>query len=403
MKTTRHSLMAKGLLVLLTLLILIFVFTYSWFVDVQKPITATGFSASVETNSTDFHYAVGFANSQTGNDYRHTAFTNAENANLNLEALYDSDGNGPYNLLYDYNAVDVTGDGVTLVRPSMEYGNWSVNKASRNYSVAEENKQYVSFDLIFKSTSQHTTIRLDSGSYAKGDCEDHSGDGNLKGAASGNDGSTFNYNDLVDKTNNNSNKYGRFSRDAIVGAVRVAFLSYEDNDQPGLEVLDNETFKTYDPEPVLLWVPRPDIYLNNNGSDGETHGWTLEDDVLPTDFFNLQSKAMNDSSYTTYRHQYYNIFEVGSGETPAVVTYPYAVCSELNTSAGNNDNKVTLGDSFDILPLTHLDDANNNGQYDQGEYYYGKIRVRIWLEGTDTEARRALAGGKFSVSFHING
>ena len=47
MRTTRHSLMAKGILVLLSLLIMIFVFTYSWYAPENKPIVASGITATL--------------------------------------------------------------------------------------------------------------------------------------------------------------------------------------------------------------------------------------------------------------------------------------------------------------------------------------------------------------------
>lgn len=413
MKTTRHSLMAKGILVLLSLLIMVFIFTYSWYVDVEKPLTATGLVIDTRDATTDFEYAIGFSNSQTGNDYKHTAFTNQVNQDLNLEELYawdDTNKENPINLLYDYNPTDITGDGVTLVRPAMTYGNWSINTASGNYSIATPNEQYISFDLIFRTEVRNTTIRLDQYSCARADCETYAGDGSLTGAANNSDGSALNYNELTIPNNVTSNKYGRFSRDAIVGAVRVAFLEYTDNDQDGLAVLDDEEFQTFESTPKLLWLPRPDIYLNNGGQDGETTGWSLNQNVASGTTFNLVSKAQNLNGYTTYRHQYYNIFEpLGQGVNPSIVYYDTGArastfkASVLNTSAGSGVDKVTFGTQADIVTLNHLDDANNNGVWDEGEYYYGKVRVRIWLEGTDSESRRACAGGKFSVSFHITG
>ena len=168
MKTTRHSLMAKGIIVLLSLLVLVFAYSYSWYMTTSDTVSASGISGKIEATG-DFEYAVGFSTSQTGGAYKHTAFTNTENGNINLEALHPSDApSTTVNLLYDYNPTDLTGNGVTLVRPAMNYGNWSINGASRNYSIAEENVQFISFDLIFRTEVEGMTINLDSGSYAKG-------------------------------------------------------------------------------------------------------------------------------------------------------------------------------------------------------------------------------------------
>ena len=394
MKTTRHSLMAKGIMVLLSLLVLVFILTYSWFADPSQPVTASGVSFSVRNTSTDFEYAIGFSNSQTGGDYKHTAFTNTVDADLNLEALYTSEDTShqhPINLLYDYNPTDLTGNGVTLVRPAMKYGNWSINSASRNYSIAEENVQYISFDMIFKTAVRNTTIRLDSGSYAKGACESLAGDGSL----------------LTDTASfNKDNKYGAFSTDAIVGAARVAFLEYADNGESGNDIVDIKQTE-YVSTPKLLWVPRPDIYLNNNptgsaNKEKDITGWALNTNVGSGTTFNLVSDSQNNPSYSTYIHQYYNVFSVAQNETPAITTYAGAVASTLDTTAPASENKVTFATTRDLVTLNHINDANNDDVPDDG-MYYGKVRVRIWIEGTDSESRRALAGGKFNISFHITG
>ena len=399
MKTTRHSILAKGILVLLSLLVLIFAFTYTWFVPGDIPATASGLSITVNNPSTDFEYAIGFSNSQTGGLYKHTAFTNTVDTDLDLEQLYEeSDAVSklqPYNLLLDYNPIDITGDGVNLVRPAMKYGNWTINTASRNYSVAEENVQYITFDLIFRTTVENTKIRLDSDSVALGNCETHSGDGSLR------DSSVANFNA------NKDNKYGVFSRDAIVGAVRVAFLGYTDHSETADQIVSNK-LTDYQSLPLLLWIPRPDIYLNNNPTNAgttrekETSGWELTPNVASGTTFNLRSEAQNKADYSTYVHQYYNVFGVAPSATPAIVSYPEAVASVLNTSAPDGTDKVTFGRTQDLITLTHINDTNSDDVPDDGKYY-GKVRVRIWIEGTDSEARRALTGGKFRIKFHITG
>ena len=392
MKTNRHSLLAKGILVLLSLLIMVFVFTYTWFLPPDVPVSATGMSVTTRDATTDFDYAIGFSNSQTGGAYKYTEFTNAVNADLDLEALYaDGDTHDDahkVNLLYDYNPTDLTGNGSTLIRPAMSYGNWSINAASRNYSYAEENVQYITFDMIFRTKVPDTTIRLDADSFAKGACESYAGDGSLS------------------PSNTRTSKYGNFSADAIVGAVRVAFLEYVDHQESGDTIVGTKLTE-YKTNPLLVWIPRPDIYLNNNPGgnnlrEKQVDGWALDQNVASNTTYTLVSDSQNNASYSTYVHQYYNVFEVGQNVTPSIVTYTPAVASTLNTNAPANTNIVTLGTARDLIKLDHINDANNDNLPDD-QYYYGKVRVRIWIEGTDSESRRALAGGKFSVGFHITG
>lgn len=413
MKTTSHSLMAKGILVLLSLLIMVFIFTYSWFMDPDTPVEASGLSVSVYCPNTDFEYAVGFA--PVGVSYQYTNFTNDSSFVLDLEHLTSAVNDQTYNLLRDYNPIDLTGDGVTLIRPALEYGNWKINETSPNYSIAVANEQYISFDLIFRTKVSDTTISLDAKSYAKGNCEQYSGDGRLTGAAPGTSGIgagngglsgvDFNYNPLKIASDPTSNKYGRFSRDAIVGAVRVAFLEYADGpNQDGETILSDTYYSTFKSTPKLLWIPRPDLYLNNGGDDAAESGWTLQTGVTAP-ISSVSTKALGTvANYSTYVHQYYNIFE-DRDENPLgikTLTASYVKASVVDSSA--ETNKVTFGTTADLVTLDVAYDSNNDGDMeDTDDWYYGKIHVRIWLEGTDTESRRALAGGQFSISFQVNG
>ena len=46
---------------------------------------------------------------------------------------------------------------------------------------------------------------------------------------------------------------------------------------------------------------------------------------------------------------------------------------------------------------THI--ATLDGTADSNGYYYDSVKFVVWIEGCDTEARRALVDGKFNLSF----
>lgn len=373
MKTTRHSLLAKGLMVLLSLLVMAFAFTYSWYTDTPE-VTASGISGSVESTG-DFEYAIGFYNNGTGGVYKITPFTNQTSA-LNLERLEASDGE-TYNLLHDYKPIDVTGDGRTLIRPSMSYGNSEINEASTDYSIAEPNVQYISFDLYFRSTAPGTPIKLGNGSWVKAGCE-------LK-----------NFSSLIGSSNStdfNKSSYGDFSRDAIAGAVRVAFIPYDYSSTIGnipssLSAFEQNTPDYLHDRAMFIWLPRPDIYLAPNQS-GLT-GWTLTQATTGTDPVAV--------TRTTDVHKYYNIFNCQPAKSAA----------EGGIAAGTSTYHTNETYNNTILPSTlrtasqEFTSINNSVSFVESgtTYYYTKVNVRIWVEGTDTEARRATSGGKFEVNF----
>ena len=368
MKTTRHSLMAKGIMVLLSLLVLIFAFTYSWFTAPEVSLTANGISVAVDSSG-DFQYAIGFQNSETGYSYKMTDFTNSSSA-LNLEHLKASD-NEYYNLLHDYSPIDVTEDGATLIRPAMSYGNSAINTESVNYSIADPNVQYITFDLFFRSESSGFPIKLGKGSYAIAACEDK-----RNGMSDVGNGA------LTDSSKAGSNgfsqsSYGAFSKDAIVGAVRVAFVPYtigESGVNSSNYNKDTSSFIIKDSSNTTLWLPRPDIHVNTNDT---TTGWTLSTATYPASY------SDDDATQT-----FYNIFKnYASTDT----TRYHKIESFPNTITPSS--LALTAQQFTQVYSNFV--VNDNGT----NYYYSKVNVRIWVEGTDAESRRAFSGGRFAVNF----
>lgn len=368
MKTTRHSLLAKGLMVLLSLLVMVFAFTYSWYKNTDDPTTADGIAAKV-VSSGDFEYAIGFYNNGTGGNYKITDFTKKTTA-LNLESLEASDGN-TYNLLHDYKPIDVTGDGRTLIRPAMSYGNQQIDKASNDYSIAEPNVQYISFDLYFRSTVPNLAINLGNGSWVKAGCEIN-GSSSLIGSST------------TDSFNKST--YGNFSKDAIAGAVRIAFVPYDYSSTLGNIPANLNAYEQNTPEYLgesasFIWVPRPDIYLAPNQSG--TSGWTL------TQVANQSTTAV---AGTTNVHTFYNIFKCQPAKADGIPASDTAHF-HMPETYGNTVLPIDLANNGSrqftaVSPDVHFDN-----------YYYSKVNVRIWVEGTDTESRRATSGGKFEVNF----
>lgn len=361
MKTNRHSLMAKGIMVLLSLLVLVFAFTYSWYAPPNKPVDASGVGAYVKAEG-DFEYAVGFYNSGTAGDYKVTAFSN-QSAALNLTSLrakgQNDSGYSNYDLLHDYKPIDITGDGRTLIRPSMSYGNSSINTTSLDYSVAKPNEQYISFDLYFRSKSQGISVKLGDDSWAKAGAEITSG-GSMTGSSA-----------------TNISNYGSFSKDAIVGAVRVAFINYDystelDNMPGNLEEYQVDTPQYLHDSARFIWLPRSDLHLNSN--DGMS-GWTL---------------SINDpASSADKQHKFYNIFKC----QPALATgYP-------SSDTANYHKEEVYANTVTSDVLEEANQTFSDLSMKFGDYYYTKVNVRIWVEGTDAEARRATSGGQFEVNF----
>jgi len=379
MRTTRHSLLAKGIMVLLSLLVLMFTVTYSWFGHFSTA-DSSGIAARVESTG-DFEYAIGFYNNGTGGAYKVTPFTNQTSA-LDLEHLLATD-NVTYNLLHDYKPIDITGDGRTLIRPSMSSGNSSIVTSTTDFSIAQPNVQYISFDLYFRSASSGVPINLGSGSWVKGGCEIN----NFASMIGSSAASTF-----------NKSTYGNFSRDAIAGAVRIAFIPYDysttlSNIPATLSAFQDNTPNYLHDRAMFVWLPRPDLKLNSTNS---LTGWTLTQAADTS----TAADASTDGHIGSNIHKYYNIFEC----------QPYKSAADGGIASSDSeryhkevayDNTVTPA----VLATASQNFSTTNPSVSFVEggktYYYSKVNVRIWVEGTDLEARRATSGGKFEVNFQF--
>ena len=420
MKTTRHSLMAKGILVLLSLLVLIFVFTYAWFVDADAPAVANGLSLTTETDY-DFEMALGFTTPETAGNYWISDFMSDSGGKIDFERINVPvsvtlgsttitntgrvSGADPCNLLADFKPIDLTGDGVTLYRPEMMPKNRSIDfTATAVDKNIIDNKQYIAFDLYVRSTNPGFSVRLDKESFvvAAAEVNDHE-IGVLATEVSNGTvtpslnhitaDKTANYNKLRRYPSDSTTKvtressYGHFSEDSVVGAT--PFTQYDVTSSDFASFFGNSY--SLDPAKSLLWIPRYDIYLQDTTN---TNDWTLYTET--------------DSGWDESNVVFQSGDEMNSGRT---ITYEEAAAehryydetkiNNLNHAARfSTKTAVTDIESADNTVIINAASYGNSSIYD-GTYYYGKCRVNLWIEGCDAEARRAIDGGSFFFGFDL--
>lgn len=212
---------------------------------------------------------------------------------------------------------------------------------------------YIIQKIHFRS-KQNMTVYLGDGSYVKG--EDELIGGALYGPNVKNKSKVT---DVKDTTSSGSQI--NVSKDCIVGATRIAFL---DGD-----ALTNK----------FIWIPRPDLFYmtDNNGVNILKH----TEDGSP---ISVSGYPFPNSD----KHIYYS-------KTKAKETYPYKETG-AHTLAGVSSLATTTSHS-DSNKLVTLTKTGND------TYYRGAINVVIWVEGCDSEARRAFAGGKFKVYMQFVG
>lgn len=387
------SFLIKTIMLLLALIVMAVVASVAWFIDGDAPAKASGLSVSTQTE-VDFDIAIGFQTTQTDNKYIVSDFEKQ----FNLRDLKIDVNNTPndesddekYDIFYDFSPLDVTGDGVTLVRPKLTYKNSQIDTKSGSYSDVDPNQDYISFDMLIRS-NQECTLYLDKGSKAYGKAEITNGSLYYTEPQKPTDDENYNGDTVVSSCDINATDNTRtFSPDAIVGALRVAFTDVDDVDyitsKSGEESFDENT------QPKALWIPRSDIRFEQNDT---TNSMSLYSNITSIDkvhdiysFYNIKryDKDIGDDDIpdmNTYTHHYYSYKK---DESDKIVGYtPFA---EAITIHELNKDKIPI---CEVNKRIEGDDEN----------YYGKVHVNIWVEGCDSEARRALRGGEFIINFDI--
>lgn len=231
---------------------------------------------------------------------------------------------------------EITGDGTFFRKPALiQSGGQAQVDTKADWSPAAANQHYLSFDLYIRSKSQYN-IAIGKKSTIKPDAPQ----------LTTQDGTGI----------KNKSKYGNFSRDSVVGAVRFSVVDY----------------KSAPPSKKLLWLPAPNILLEQT-----TDVYTLSDD-----------KENGDS----YSHVYYNTKKEKKTVSSTDVDSAFVV-----NNKGFVDGKFTyeLGKNKSIAELKKSSDTDTDPYYGD---YGAMVTCNMWIEGEDAEARLALVNGKFKVN-----
>ncbi len=248
-------------------------------------------------------------------------------------ALVENDVATRWSSSIDYSAgefttVDISGNGYRLYRPSEINENQQPENMVPAISSLDSstNYDYIELELAFRSVSKMNVYLSEESFIAP-----------------------------VDPDDIDSNIYGKFSRDYIAGAMRVAVV-----DDSGLK---------------MLWAPNSEYQLIQNG-DG-------------TYAFN---SGANGDSIPESAYYFYGEDENGKLVQQEVSADAYAGKTFVVDSTGAN--RYDTGNSPALVSLE---------PESEGAYAQKTVRIRIWFEGTDREAHQALAGGNVNVKLKFVG
>lgn len=312
---------AKNLIVLFTVALAGFCGIQAWFTD-KRSAEANGIE--VECQAPD-----GIEIAVVGHDAPVPANDKYTVGNITLNKTNCK-------FLENLQLTEITGDGTFFRKPALiQSGGQAHVDTKAEWSEPTANEHYLSFDLYIRSKSQYK-ISIGKKSTIKPDAPQ----------LTTQDGTGI----------KNKSKYGNFSRDSVVGAVRFSVVDY----------------KSAPPSKKLLWLPAPNILLEQT-----TDVYTLSDD-----------KENGDS----YSHVYYNTKKEKKTVSSTDVDSAFVV-----NNKGFVDGKFTyeLGKNKSIAELKKSSDTDTDP-------YYGDcgamVTCNMWIEGEDAEARLALVNGKFKVN-----
>lgn len=231
---------------------------------------------------------------------------------------------------------EITSDGTDFYKPALiQTGGQAQVDTKADWSPAAANQHYLSFDLYIRSKSQYN-IAIGKKSTIKPDAPQ----------LTSQDGTGI----------KNKSKYGNFSRDSVVGAVRFSVVDYK-HDPPSKK---------------LLWLPAPNILLKQT-----TDEYTLSDNM---------------PSGESYSHVYYDKNKKQQTVSDSKIDNAFVV-----NNKGFVDGKFTykLGQNQNIAQLKKSSDTDTDPYYGD---YGAMVTCNMWIEGEDAEARLALVNGKFKVN-----
>ena len=312
---------AKNLIVLFTVALAGFCGIQAWFTD-KRSAEADGIN--VECQAPDgIKIAVVKHNDPAPKDTEYTV------GNIKLNKTNCK-------FLENLQLTEITSDGTDFYKPALiQTGGQAQVDTKADWSPAAANQHYLSFDLYIRSKSQYN-IAIGKKSTIKPDAPQ----------LTSQDGTGI----------KNKSKYGNFSRDSVVGAVRFSVVDY----------------KSATPSKKLLWLPAPNILLTQTDE-----GYTLSDDK---------------ENGVSYSHVYYDKNKKQQTVSDSKVDNAFVVNKDVfyggkfTYELGKNQNIAQLNKSSDTVTDPYYGD------------YGAMVTCNMWIEGEDAEARLALVNGKFNVN-----
>lgn len=232
-----------------------------------------------------------------------------------------------YPFLKEQSIIEITSDGTDFYKPKLTQENGKAKPDTSSVWDVADKDSYLSIDVYMKTGDDHM-VYLNSGTEISPI-------------------STT----LTGKQSGNKSDDGNFSKDCIVGAVRLSTVNR-----------DNSKLKN-------LWIPAPQIHYDSVNKE----------------------VTLDNTSGDTFKHMYWKVTKDSDGK----IGMPQGTTPVEYEGVITNTNKdFKLGKNYDFAKLTKKQPSD--------KYATGMTTVNIWVDGEDDEARFAMVGGKFKATIKLS-
>ena len=247
---------------------------------------------------------------------------------------------------------EVTGNGTSFKIPKlMQYDQVAYIDTEQAFEDAVANDNYLSFDLYFRSQSNYSIALTHDSSIEPVDTA----------------------NALSGQHDYTGDAQEASMKPAAVGAVRLSILNCEANN-----------------ERELLWIPAPNVWYNG-----------LTDHL----YTGLSASGTGNYSFTNKGSAYYNGSGIALRENEATTSHSFYSAADANRTMwanGTNNVKASTAGNYKLGSGASDDVVVVTLPHESGDFHYGHIRVNLWIEGEDSEARLRLVNGKFNMSLNFD-
>lgn len=189
----------------------------------------------------------------------------------------------------------------------------------------------------------------------------------------------------------------KFSANFVSGAVRVAFIDEQKSGDYATVPVDLNYHGDYSNSSLrMIWAPNP-LYQSKVEYHMNTNSWSYDFDIGALE---RTEEEVGTNRTVSVDNKFYLVDNSTLAQS-GLKRFPNDIfVSNLNDgldTVSSYEAAIRDNTNFDYKPhkLVTLTDDDGNG------IYTGKIRVVMWIEGTDIEANASLTGGSQSSSSNL--